>query len=47
MASLNPAKVIGLDDEVGSIEVGKLADLDFIDDKFNVLRVMSEGEFNE
>lgn len=47
MASLNPAKVIGLDHEVGSIEKGKLADLVFVDDKFNVLRVMSEGEFYE
>ncbi len=47
MASLNPAKVIGLDHEIGSIEKGKLADLVFVDDKFNVLRVMSEGEFYE
>jgi hypothetical protein len=47
MASLNPAKVIGLDREIGSIEEGKLADLVFIDDQFNVLRVMSEGEFYE
>lgn len=47
MASLNPAKVIGLDSEIGSIEKGKLADLVFVDDKFNVLRVMSEGEFYE
>lgn len=47
MASLNPAKVIGMDNEIGSIEKGKLADLVFVDDKFNVLRVMSEGEFYE
>ena len=47
MASLNPAKVIGMDHEIGSIEKGKLADLVFVDDKFNVLRVMSEGEFYE
>lgn len=47
MASLNPAKVIGMDNEIGSIEKSKLADLVFVDDKFNVLRVMSEGEFYE
>lgn len=47
MASLNPAKVIGLDAELGSIEKGKLADLVFVDDHFTVLRVMTEGEFYE
>lgn len=44
MASLNPAKVIGMDDEVGSIEVGKAADFVFVDDKFNVKQVMVGGE---
>ncbi|MBQ8551669.1 MAG: amidohydrolase family protein [Clostridia bacterium] len=44
MASLNPARVIGLDDKVGSIEVGKLADLVFVDDRFNVKRVMVAGK---
>ncbi len=44
MASLNPAKVIGMDDEIGSIEVGKVADLVFVDDKFNVQQVMVGGE---
>ncbi|MBR2860660.1 MAG: amidohydrolase family protein [Clostridia bacterium] len=44
MASLNPAKVIGLDDEIGSIAVGKKADIVFVDDKFNVLRVIAEGK---
>jgi len=47
MASLNPAKVIGMDDEIGSIAKGKIADLVFVDDKINVLRVMTEGEFYE
>lgn len=47
MASLNPAKVIGMDDQIGSIEKGKIADLVFVDDKFNVLRVMTEGVFYE
>ena len=44
MGSLNPAKVIGLDRELGSIEVGKKADLIFVDDKFNVQKVMQEGK---
>lgn len=43
MASTNPARAIGLED-VGSIEVGKVADLVFVDDKFNVKQVMLEGE---
>lgn len=43
MASLNPAKVIGLDKEIGSIEKGKKADLVFVDDKFNVERVILDG----
>ena len=47
MASLNPAKVIGMDDEVGSIDVGKRADLVFVDDKFNVKQVMLGGEICE
>lgn len=47
MASLNPAKVIGMDDEIGSIEVGKVADLVFVDDKFNVQQVMVGGEICE
>lgn len=47
MASLNPAKVVGMDDQIGSIEKGKIADLVFVDDKFNVQRVMLEGEFYE
>ena len=43
MASLNPARVIGMDDEIGSIEIGKMADLVFVDDKFNVKQVMLGG----
>ena len=44
MASLNPAKVIRLDEEIGSIEKGKKADLVFVDDKFNVKKVILRGE---
>jgi len=47
MASLNPAKVVGMDDEIGSIEPGKVADLIFVDDKFNVQKVMLNGDICE
>ena len=45
MASRNPAKAIGLIDEIGTIEKGKIADLVIIDDNFNVERVICKGEF--
>jgi len=44
MASLNPARVIGLDSEIGSVDVDKKADLIFVDDKFNVAKVMLAGK---
>lgn len=47
MASTNPAKAVGLYDELGSVDLGKRADLVFVDDVFNVSRVMLEGEFVE
>ena len=47
MASLNPARVIGMDDKIGSIEPGKIADLVFVDDRFNVKQVMLCGEICE
>jgi len=31
MATINPARALGLDDRLGTIEVGKLADLTFVD----------------
>lgn len=43
MASRNPARVLGLDAEIGTIEVGKKANLVFIDEQFHVLQVMLEG----
>lgn len=43
MASRNPARVIGLDDEIGTVEVGKIADLVIVDDKFNVEGVILGG----
>ena len=45
MASLNPARVIGMDKEIGSIAPGKKADLIFVDDMFQVRQVMMGGEF--
>lgn len=44
MASRNPARVIGIDDEVGTIERGKRADLVIVDGKFNVQGVILGGE---
>jgi len=44
MASRNPARVIGMDDEVGTIEVGKKANLVFVDDMFQVDTVILEGK---
>ncbi len=47
MASLNPAKIVGMDEEIGSIEPGKIADLVFVDDRFNVKQVMVAGNICE
>ena len=44
MASTTPARAIRMDDEIGSVEVGKRADLVFVDDKFNVKNVMLGGK---
>ena len=43
MASTNPATVVGMENEIGSIEVGKQADLVIVDDKFNVKEVYIKG----
>lgn len=47
MASRNPARVIGMADEIGTIEPGKKANLVFCDDAFHVKNVMLEGQFQE
>lgn len=39
VASLNPATVIGIDDRLGSITVGKDANLLILDDKLDIIRV--------
>jgi N-acetylglucosamine-6-phosphate deacetylase len=43
MASLTPARVLGLDGEMGSIEVGKLANLAVFDQDFNVVATILRG----
>ena len=43
-ASLNPARLLGIDSLYGSVEEGKIADLLLVDDKFNVKSVFLEGE---
>lgn len=47
MASLNPSKIFGLCDEIGSISEGKRANLIFVDNDFHVKNVMFEGIFTE
>jgi N-acetylglucosamine-6-phosphate deacetylase len=43
MASTNPAMAVGLYGERGSIEVGKVADLVLVDDRFRVKKVILGG----
>lgn len=43
-ATLNPAKLLGIDDKVGSIETGKMANLILIDSAVNVKTVYLQGE---
>lgn len=47
MASRNPARAVGLGDELGTIEAGKRADLVFVDDIFNVSNVMLAGKLQQ
>ena len=44
MAATNPAKAIGLYDELGSIDLGKRADLVLVDDTFEIKSVILGGE---
>ncbi len=43
MAATNPARVIGMDDTIGSVGVGKNGDLVFVNDRFQVQRVLERG----
>lgn len=44
MASRNPARVLGLDAGIGTVAVGKKANLVFVDGQFNVQKVLLEGK---
>lgn len=44
MASLSPARALGIDKETGSIEVGKLADLVVLDSVYNVEKTFVNGK---
>ena len=43
MASLTPARIIGWNDRIGSLEVGKLADILILDRDLRVQRVFVGG----
>lgn len=44
MASLNPAKLLKLDKEIGSIKEGKKANLVVVDDDFKVIKTLVNGK---
>jgi N-acetylglucosamine-6-phosphate deacetylase len=44
MASLTPAKILGIDKDYGSIEAGKVADLIVLDADLNVRQVYLAAE---
>jgi N-acetylglucosamine-6-phosphate deacetylase len=43
MASLNPARVLGLDNKIGSIQIGNYANLSVFDKEFNVVDTIWHG----
>ena len=43
LAARNPARILGLEHEIGTIQVGKKANLVFVDDMFHVKKVIFEG----
>ncbi len=44
MATLNPAKFMGVDDQLGSLKEGKAFDLIIIDDDFNLISTYVQGK---
>lgn len=44
VASLNPAKAIGVDDRKGSLEIGKDADIIITDKDFNIQKTIIGGK---
>ena len=47
MASRNPARMIGMDMQRGTIKKRKKANLVFMDDAFHVRKVMLDGTFQQ
>jgi imidazolonepropionase-like amidohydrolase len=47
MVSTTPAKVMRVDDSMGSIEIGKKADLCLFDDQINICRTIVGGKVKE
>tara|TARA_R110001583_G_scaffold21088_5_gene80295 strand:+ start:11259 stop:12392 length:1134 start_codon:yes stop_codon:yes gene_type:complete len=45
MATIYPAKAISVDDKLGSIEVGKIANLAIFDNDFNVISTVLNGQY--
>ena len=43
-ATINPAKNLGIDKEVGSIKVGKRADFTVLNDRYDVIMTIRDGE---
>ncbi|MFP3489586.1 amidohydrolase family protein, partial [Staphylococcus sp. SIMBA_130] len=44
--SVNPAKQIGIDDQKGSISLGKDADILLVDDELNIKFTICRGEIS-
>jgi len=44
MASLNPARVLGVEEEIGSIHIGKLANLVVLDKNFQIVDTILRGK---
>ena len=43
-ATINPAKMLGIDNEAGSIKVGKYADIVILDNEYNVVTAFVSGK---
>jgi N-acetylglucosamine-6-phosphate deacetylase len=44
MASINPAKAIGYDNIIGSVQPGKIADLILFDESVNIKHIIKNGK---
>lgn len=42
--TINPARMLGVDDKIGSLEIGKAADIVIADTDFNIIKVFKDGE---